>query len=280
MRNVVTLAAVKMLSANPPVGNRTREWLQPRRTHLYNVGAPKTGTVSVADLFRSQYRSIHEGRYIESIEYLARRRAGTVSESELIRWLLRRDVMLWMECESSHVLCWFSDLLKDLFVDAKFVVTVRDCYSWTNSVIDQHLNSNPPEAFRRLRDVYYGERSADPDSILTRLGEFTLEGYVGYWARHYAYLLDHLPEQRTLFVWVRDLGARTHDMAEFAGVPASTLDAGQSHTHKAPEKHDVLGQLDPDVVRETILASCSAVAGRLGRLPGLEGQDLLGVPEG
>ena len=265
------------------MGRAVRSLYQPRSIQLYSVGAPKTGTLSVARLFGPRYRGAHEGTYLEAMDYLARRRAGTVSERELRRWLRRRDVVVWSGCESSHVLCWFSDLLRTEFPEAKFVVTVRDCYSWANSVIDQHLNTRPASGassdspYTRLRDIYYGEKSTAPGDVLTELGEYTLEGYLAYWSSHYAYLLDHLEPQEVLFVETKSIGTRSAEIAAFAGVPARTLTLERSHSHRAPKKHDVLGAMDAERVRRAVVELCGPVARRLERAPGLGGADLLGL---
>ena len=281
---VATRSAVRsFLVRHPTLGRAVRSRYHPRWIRLYSVGAPKTGTMSVARLFGPRYRGAHEGTYLEAIDYLARRRAGTVSEDELRQWLRRRDVEVWSGCESSHVLCWFSDLVQAEFPDAKFVVTVRDAYPWANSVIDQHLNTRPRPGTRpdtrytRLRDLYYGAKSTEPGDVLTGLGEYTLGGYVGYWASHYAYLLDHLEPERTLFVRTHEIGSRAAEIAEFAGVPASTLTLGRSHSHEAPQKHDVLGRMDPRRVRDTILDLCGPVAERLHAVAGVGSADLLGL---
>ena len=247
--------------------------------------------MSIARLFQRDYRAMHEGTYLEAIEYLIRRRAGEVSDQELIRWLRRRDVQVWADCESSHVMNWFSDLLQVVYPEAKFIVTVRDCYSWTNSVIDQHVNSHTgvraggavmarsrPVTYSSLREVYYGDKSTDPDSLLTQMGEYTLNGYLDYWASHYVQATGTLPANRTLFVWTKDIRDRADDIAEFVGVPRSSLDVGRSHSHVAPEKHGVLGQLSPQAVHEAVRTRCGPVADQLATLPGLQGKDLLGLP--
>jgi len=44
--------------------------LRPRRIHVYGVGAPKTGTVSLAQLF-GNYRTAHEAHVSESPDVVA-----------------------------------------------------------------------------------------------------------------------------------------------------------------------------------------------------------------
>ena len=291
MKSHATKAVKSLMGSFPGLASPIRAALQPLNFRLYAVGAPKTGTMSIARLFQRDYRAMHEGTYLEAISYLMRRRAGTVSDDELVGWLLRRDVLIWADCESSHIMNWFADLLSVVYPDAKFLVTVRDCYSWTQSVLDQHLNSRPPRrvddapstarggvTYSSLRGVYYGDKSTDPNSLLTELGEYTLEGYLDYWSSHYAQALAALPTDRRMFVWTRDIQDRAEDIAQFVGVPSSSLDLGRSHSHVAPEKHDVLGQLDPQAVREAVRTRCGPVADRLATLPGLQGKDLLGLP--
>ena len=265
------------MEAAPRASAFLRARVQPRAFRLYSVGAPKTGTLSIANLLRPAHRSVHEARYVEAIDHLVARRAGAASDTELADWLRRRDTLVWAECESSHVLCWFCDLIPHVFPESRFVVTVRDCYSWTNSVIDQHLNNRPSPLARRLRDVYYGEKSTDPQSVLTDHGEYTLGGYVSYWASHYEFLLEYLPRDRTLFLPTKRIGERAAEIAAFAGVPVRTLTVGRAHSHVAPQKHDLLGVLGSETVHAAISSRCRATAERLARLPGLDGMDLMGL---
>ena len=262
----------------PAVSAKARAAFQPRDFRLYNIGAPKTGTLSITNLFKPTYRSVHEGRYVEAIDRLIERRNGTISDGELIHWLRQRDTLLWAECESSHILCWFADLIKVVFKDAKFIVTVRDCYSWTNSVIDQHINNDPGPLSKRLRDVYYGDKSTQEDHVLTKLNEYKLSGDLSYWSSHYEYIIENLSLDDIMFVPTKDISSKTKEIAGFTGVPESTLNTDRAHSHAAPRKHDVLREIGIDEVRTALLSRCEPVASRLSQMPGLEGLDFLRLP--
>lgn len=84
---------------------RTPLWplLRPRRIHIYGVGAPKTGTYSVAELF-SEYRAGHEAHPDTSLRIIQEERDDTLSRDDVYRRLRQRDRRRRLEAEAAHFL--------------------------------------------------------------------------------------------------------------------------------------------------------------------------------
>ncbi len=254
-----------------------RSVVQPRSTHLFCIGAPKTGTLSVASIFSSHFRSTHEPDIDLTADMLEARWRSEISEDALRRWLRQRDSLLWLECESTHAMAWFSDLLVEVFKDAKFILPVRDCYSWLDSIFNQHLNGSkvrPP--YFKLRDLYHGTAAPYESPLLEERGLYPLEGYLSYWARHNEFVMDHVPEDRLLVLPVWRLSRDLDILASFAGVEVSNLDARVSHSHHARKKHHLPKQLGQDLITEKIEQFCSPTIERLSRYEHVEGYDLVG----
>src|SRR5262245_35407266 len=131
-----------MLSIKQEVIARIKDLLRPhvmpRRFHAFGVGMPKTGTHSLAAVF-SRYRALHEPERRHFMGIIMERTKGNLSESgarERLRWLDRR---LWSELNSSWTNYMLLDLLLDEYPRAKFVLTIRDCYSWLDSMLNELL---------------------------------------------------------------------------------------------------------------------------------------------
>jgi hypothetical protein len=246
--------------------------------HVYCIGAPKTGTKSVAAVFGASFRARHEGRYAEFVERLPGRIAGTGSDERDRRWLRDRDATMWLECESAHPLAWFADLLVAEFPSARFLLTVRDCHSWLNSVIDQHLNV--PEPRTNLRDIYYGGEGLEYESdTLREMGEYPLAAYLSYWARHNEKVLDAVPEDRLLVVPTHRLSHSLGRIAAFVGTDPDKLRIGPDHVHQAPKKHRVLERIPRALFLARVEQHCRPVIDRLSSRPELSDYDLVGAPQ-
>lgn len=119
--------------------------LRGRKTHVYCIGAAKTGTTSIAQIYNKVYRTAHEPEVEQTTGCVMDYLSGRLSETECAKRLMARDKRLNLEMESSHPLGYFTPLLVSSFPDAKFLVTIRDPRSWIKSRINFHLNKTPPE---------------------------------------------------------------------------------------------------------------------------------------
>ena len=94
--------------------------LRPRRIHVYGVGAPRTGTLSLTRLF-GEYRSAHEPHLDRTVELIKAQPPTT----ELQGALRKRDRRWRLECEVGFPLVYFSEVLAREFPESKFICTVR-----------------------------------------------------------------------------------------------------------------------------------------------------------
>ncbi len=252
------------------------EILRPRRCHVYGVGAAKTGTHSIAHLFGPPFHSAHETLDFGSMDWIVAAHEGTKSRREILRYLRRRDRELYLEVESSHPLAVFTSHLVEAFPRAKFILTVREPLSWLDSIINQHLNVRwVPETTRarsqffiKLRDLYHGtaeQGHAEQESALKDRGLYTLDGYLGYWAAHNRSVLKAVPEERLLVVETRRISHEIDRIAQFVEVPAEHLNAERSHAFVAPERHNVLAELDQDRLHAKVEEHCREVLDVLAR---------------
>ena len=233
--------------------------IRPRRIHVYGLGAPKTGTVSLARLFE-HYRSGHEKHPAESLRIIQGERSGKLDRGDVLRALRRRDRRRRLEIESAHFLVHLAEHLRDLYPESKFICTVRAPAPWLRSVIDQCINKprqRLPRPWKKIRDLAFGPSPDEypaHEKSLGRYGLRSLDQYLRYWRWHNERILDAVPTGRRLFVRTANLSSRLSDIASFLDVPVTHLQ--QAHSHRTSEKHGVLQQIDRNYVLDRIRDNC------------------------
>ena len=226
--------------------------IAPRRFHAFCIGEMKTGTNSIAGLLEA-YRSRHEPWRYDLMHWIVRTETGSVNERQIARHFAYRDRKLYLEMESSHLLSHFLPTLVRLFPSARFILTVRDCYSWLNSVINQELNvtlSSPgkyPE-WEKIMYVYF--RSPAPsypteERVLVERGLSSLRNYWVRWSRSIRHALATVPADRLLTVRTHEIARDSEQIAQFLGVPPAALIVENSHLNRKKRDHQVLKQILP-----------------------------------
>jgi hypothetical protein len=257
-------------AANARLGGVPYAVLRPRRFQAYCVGHMKTGTNSIADIFRANYRSAHEPGDSELIRAIPGpgREPGP---AEVSRFLAARDRRMWLEMDSSHLNYFFIEGLVRTFPRAKFILTVRECRDWLDSMFNHQLGGGPVDAdWQRARDLRFrtGDgRHPEPERALAERGLYTLDGYLSCWAAHNRRVMAAVPRDRLLVVRTREIGRSLPAIAAFLGVPAATLDSSRAHGNRAVDraagKFNVLPLIDPDYLAGKIREHCGELMAEL-----------------
>ncbi len=225
--------------------------LRPRRAHLYGVGTAKSGTHSVAALFGRRLVAAHEA---EAEALIARLLADPVDADELRRYLVARDRRLRLEVDASQLNGLVLDPLLERFPHARFLLTIRHPYDWLDSFLNHELAHPSQPEWQAFRDWRFATGRPHPpeESALAARGRSTLDGYLGYWARHNRTVLERVPADRLLVVRTDELGRRLPELAAFAGVPESWLDPAGAHAFPAATRFGVLDEVDPTYLADRI----------------------------
>ena len=133
--------------------------LFPREFQVYCVGAPKTGSTSLWSMFSYSFRATHEPDVAGTNPLVISWLDNKVGRLELEKALRERDRNLGLELESSHLLGYVSDVIADIFADAKFLITIREPYSWLESRLNFHYKVESTR-METLSGFFLGKKSS------------------------------------------------------------------------------------------------------------------------
>jgi len=240
--------------------------LRPRRLDVCCCGLSKTGTHSLAGIFEN-YRSAHHPDGGVRLPLAMAWLKSEVSEAEATRILRRRDRILRLEMESSSLTGILIGPLSRACPGKKFILTLRDVYSWCDSWIDHNLNqpAEPGSPWARLDHIRLriDELAATKfDEPFVARGLHPLACYFQLWSDHNRRVLETLPSERLLLLETRRIEERMQDIAAWAGVPAEGLRRDRSRLFVAPKKHRALASLDPSYVQDTADRFCGPLMTR------------------
>jgi hypothetical protein len=244
---------------------RTKRFLRPllvrRRFQVYGVGTARSGTHSLTSLFASGYRASHEPLHERLMAMILERHAGTLSSAALRAELRERDRTLWLELDSSQLNYFVLQDLRAIAPDAKFILTARDCRSWLTSFIDHQISGPTSERWVQMRKLRFERKEPHPpeERALKERGLFTLDGYLGYWARHNREVLETVPSDRLLVLPTERIDQSGAELARFLSIDPSLLAPSRAHSNKAVKKHDILAELDPGYLEDAFQRNCADV---------------------
>lgn len=245
----------------------SEDGLEPRRMHTFCVGAAKTGTTSVAEMFRHEYRAAHEPRSYHFHHRWGGKRSID-GEQGADDYFLRRDRFFNLEMEASHYLLPAVPVLVRLFPEAKFVLTVRDCRPWMISMISEELFTRKNRGSKLwwepwFRDVC-GPASGHPpeERVLAERGLSTVRGYMHYWDRHNREVLAAVPEERLLVLRLDELDTAQARLGEFLDISPDTLPQSEVRANTRKEKAVTLSQIGEDYVNAIAREECGEMMDR------------------
>jgi len=252
-----------MMTTPPDVLSALRNWLRPhlrpRRFHVFGVGMPKTGTHSLAAILNG-YRAWHEPLIERFMQIIMERANGALSDGAARARIRRLDRQMWLEANASYVNYMLLDLLLEEFPNAQFVLTIRDCYSWLDSMFNQLLGREHSEFAMHfhqwLGNSFTPGSHQEGDRALAERGLWPLDLWLNAWKQHATRVQAMVPGNRLLIIRTQDLQRDIPRLADFLGVPAATLDSSRSHDYTAAAKFRLLAQIDPDYLRARVETIC------------------------
>jgi hypothetical protein len=256
--------------------------LRERQVQVYVVGMPRTGTVSLFDMFKEKFRADHEPESRFLTRKVVAYRMGRLSNKEMRSYLRHRDRRLGLELDTSYLNGEVIELLVDEFPEAHFILTIRDCLSWTDSMMNFLLNkpefmtSRKPH-IREHMELQFGKppyEYAPEETVLRENGLHPLSCYLDYWRYHNQRVIDLVPADRLRVIKTTEIGQSCDEVEAFLRLPAGSL-ARTVHSNSAAARHLLLDKIPQDFVQEQMETRCGdlmkqyfpEILGRLGLQP-------------
>jgi hypothetical protein len=246
--------------------------LPARRFHLIGVGLMKTGTTSLASLFRP-FRWGYEFLVAESIVRLIAWKGGRLDREGMRRWLAKRAEAGALELDSASFNHYFLEILVELHPAARFVYTRRDAVSWADSLLNKafwsarhHRGQGWPKwqvaFFRLMAPSFDPGHLASPEHFRRALRPLA-EELLGFYARETARIEAALPPERSLVIPTDGLSRHLDTLASFARVPRSALNTAGSHANRGQGKIPLVAALPdlPHLLEQNGLGAAYALPG-------------------
>jgi hypothetical protein len=197
--------------------------------------------------------------------YAAAATLGTQDPEALRIALLDRRERLRLEVDVAGFLNPLVDQLVELFPDARFILTIRSCFEWLESRIDQRalvLRDGPKgaEPFVAAELVAYGGQYEDGDHRLEQLGLPPVRGLLRRWATANERVLRAVPSDRLLVVRTEDLDRSHQRIAAFAG--CAPADLTRSRLNQRTVRAGVLDEVDASALRAAAIEHCGPLMER------------------
>jgi hypothetical protein len=186
---------------------------------------------------------------------------GEVNAASATEVLRRRDRLLGLEMESSTLAGTLIEPMVAACPEKKFILTMRDVYSWCDSWLDHNINDPPAPSslFGQLDLIRLRVTDFAPtryDAPLVERGFPSLACYFQLWTSHNTRVLEAVPSTRLLVVKTGEIRDRIPDIARWVGVAPGDAPSGSVLAVRGAEEARAAGVLDRSYVRETAERYC------------------------
>ena len=187
------------------------------RVKAFCVGQAKSGTASIVGLLSANYRAAHEPERAATLDLILRHAHGELSATGIREHLHERDARLDLEYDVAWANQFLIPHLLAVFPAAKFIVLMRDCYTWLQADLDRAQVYSEEEIDEFVRRYLGGAERDRLDPILDACvaayvrdldedGQVEFKGNAKAFIRTYGFLSSVLPysnaawEKRSIFL--------------------------------------------------------------------------------
>ena len=231
------------------------------RVKAFCVGQAKAGTASLAGLLTANYRVAHEPDRAATLDLILREARGQLSIPAVRAYLRERDARLDLEYDVAWANQFIIDHLLAVFPSAQFIVLIRDCYTWFQSIVGHLVGRDVPgDIVEFLRWWFRPDRypHGPHDRALADLGVFSVAAYLHAWNRHVEICMGSIPAGRRLVLRTHELNVCHECLAEFLRVPVSSLDRARGHQNRGTWSSRIESLMDPAYIDEMIHSICGS----------------------
>lgn len=238
-----------------------RQIISPKNLNILCIGTPKSGTTSIANLFSQGYRYEHEGERYPHVKSIHDHFSGNISDETYKKHLKKRAHRLWLDIESNCFLGYRIDLVYKVFPKAKYILTIRDPFSWLNSIFDNNLNFPVNNGFteKLWHEYFFKPNQYDFSSneiVLKDLNLYPLDAYLNYWVEANKTAIDAIPSSQLLIIYTNQISHKLDELSKFLNIDENSLNTERSKMNVTERKYNIMDKLDTLYVKERIEAVC------------------------
>jgi transcriptional regulator with XRE-family HTH domain len=234
-----------------------------REFHVYGAGIGKSGTMSLARIF-ARYTTWHEFLSEQTMRRVLAKGDSAENDEAMDEFLRARDRLGNLELDSAGYHANYIEHLVRIYPDAKFIVTVRDCYSWLDSFLNTILNDVPNWPDWHFEGVYGSNFGLTRETItskakLTAQLPNIMDSLLRAWAHPHRRIFAAVPKRRMLVLRTQGISGSLSELAQFVGVPEASLDGEMSLANVRPveQRHHLLESINEGVIEECVERTCS-----------------------
>ncbi len=205
---------------------------------IFCIGLPRSGTHSLANIFKSAFNSIHEPFVNTNLSYIIKIWEKKLDDKSIIRFIKKRDYWLDLDVEASHYLYILAPYLYKLFPDAKFILTVREPLSWIKSEMRMNLKI-PGGQWGKYQNIKYSTFSQGDSIIASNEFLFPLPCYLRYYNHHIKFVMDNIPRDNLLIIDTFNIPSSLDQISSFVGLPPNSIKQGSSHRGVYKGNHEI-----------------------------------------
>jgi hypothetical protein len=247
------------LSKKRVIKGHIKSIIVPRKFQAYCVGTAKSGTHSVADIFNIDFRSAHEPDSEQLIYLKGQLDRGEINTSQVLDFLKKRDVRNYLHMESSDFGGYFFQEFMNISPKAKFILPIRDCYSFIDSIINHQINNPVTDnsIWKLGRDINYGNsRNNFPEEekiLASYEGLYSIKGYLHYWVQRNKQVLNLVNSNKLFALKTGAIKQEIPSICRFLNIPKESVNIKSSHSFKAPKKYNLIAQINPDYIDQLVV---------------------------
>ena len=226
----------------------------------FGVGAAKTGSHSLAGLFASAIKVAHEPDSERFLALVLQFERGELSGAELQRSVKALLIAQGAQLNVAAMNGYLIRTVFSAFPSARYILTVRDAGSWVRSFVNHQVTRSPAptsgwHAFRELRFVRDCRPHRPEELPLLQRGIYSLDAYLGYWAKHNLTVIETIPGPQLCIVATHHLARDAKRLSRFIGVRPGAVALERSHQFKGDyRKPSPLDDISPKYLAERVAA--------------------------
>ena len=213
----------------------------------------------MAGLLGTHYRAAHEPEREQFLGMILKHARGDVDGVEFREYFVGRDARLKLEYDIAWANQFIIDTLLSAFPQARFIVLIRDPYTWLQSICGHLISRRIPADVRAFLDWWFKPElypHSDEDRVLQDRGLYSVAAFLQAWDRHIHGCTRQIPPEQLLVLRTHEL-VRSHErLAQFLQIPIDSLDRRQGNVNRGSWADRLESLIDRAYIEETVQSIC------------------------